>query len=365
VERIAAVVSVAILPTVWSFLASPLVDLGPRRRTWILAAALSSGLMAGLAILTIHFSLTLLTALLFTSSTFSGLYGAAAGAVMTTLSAAVRGRTGGWVNAGNLGGGALGGGLLIGLADAAGLAVLALGVALLVTLPAAAALLIEEAPRAREAFWPLVKKVARDMKEVLSARRTLIGLVFFFSPAGSAAVGNLISGVGPDYHASSREVLLISGIAGGLLSALGSFGGGFLCDRMNRMVAYALAGLLCAVFALYLGFAPHTAWTYGAGYAGYAIAAGFSYAVFTALVLDVLGERKHAAGTGYAVMAASGNLPIVYMTALDGAGYSRWGVRGLMGVDAVAEAGAAAVLFVIARYARRHWDHVTHAASAQ
>jgi MFS family permease len=319
--------------------------------------------MAGLAILAIHVSLALLTALLFLSSASSGLYGAAAGAVMTTLSAAVRGRTGGWVNAGNLGGGALGGGLLIGLADAASLQLLGLGVALLVALPAAAALLIEEAPRAREAFLPLVKNVARDLKEVFRSRRTWIGLIFFFSPAGSAAVANLISGVGPDYHASAREVLLISGIAGGLLSAFGSFAGGFLCDRMNRMAAYAMAGLLCAIFAVYLGFAPHTAWTYGAGYAGYAIAAGFSYAVFTALVLDVLGERKHAAGTGYAVMSASGNLPIVYMTALDGAGYGRWGVRGLMGVDAFAEAGAAVVLFAITRYFRHHWNPAVAQAS--
>ena len=152
---------------------------------------------------------------------------------------------------------------------------------------------------------------------------------------------------------------MISGVAGGLLSAFGSFAGGFIADRMNRMVAYAVAGFACAIFAFYLGFAPHTAFTYAAGYSGYSIAAGFSYAVFTALVLDVLGERKHAAGTGYSIMGASGNLPIVYMTALDGAGYKRWGARGLMGVDAVAEAGAAVVLLVVARFARKHWGRHT------
>jgi len=355
VDRIAGVVAVAAIPTVWSFLCSPLVDLGPKRRSWILFAALGSGIAAGVALLSIHLSLAIVTALLFTSSTFSGLYGAASGAVLTTLPASVRGQAGGWVNAGNLGGGALGGGLLIGLADAVRLPILAVCVTLLVALPAVAALLIHEAPRAREAFLPLVKNVARDLKDVFKSRRTLFGLIFFLSPAGSAAVANLISSVGPDYKASDHEVLLISGIAGGLLSAFGSFAGGFICDRMNRMTAYALAGLLCAVFALYLGFAPHTASTYAIGYSGYALAAGFSYAVFTALVLDVLGERTHAAGTGYALMSASGNLPIVYMTALDGVGYKRWGARGLMGVDALAEAGAGIVLLVIARLVRNVW----------
>src|SRR5262249_21010260 len=150
------------------------------------------------------------------------------------------------------------------------------------------------------------------------------------------AVANLISGLGPDYHAPDVEVLWISGIAGGLVTALGSFLGGFISDRMNRMTAYALAGALAAVFALYLGAAPATPWTYGLGYSGYAIAAGFGYAVFTALLLEVLGRRPHAAGTSYSLLVASGNLPILYMTWLDGVGYKRWGVKGLMGVDAVA-----------------------------
>jgi predicted MFS family arabinose efflux permease len=115
----------------------------------------------------------------------------------------------------------------------------------------------------------------------------------------------------------------ISGIAGGLLSALGSLVGGFVCDRMSRMHAYALSGGLGAVFAAYLAFAPHTPWTYALGYSGYSIAAGFAYAVFTALVLEVMGRRHHAAGTAYALFVATGNVPILYMTWLDGVGSRR------------------------------------------
>ena len=43
------------------------------------------------------------------------------------------------------------------------------------------------------------------------------------------------------------------------------------------------------------------------------------------------------------------------MTYLDGVGYKHWGARGLMGVDAFANGGAAIVLLAVAWYARRLW----------
>jgi predicted MFS family arabinose efflux permease len=112
---------------------------------------------------------------------------------------------------------------------------------------------------------------------------------------------------------------------------------------------------LCAIFAIYLALARPTAFTYGAGYSGYSITTGFAYAVFTALVLEVLGSRRKAAGTSYSILVASSNLPISWMTWLDGVGYKHWGAKGLMGVDAIANGGGAIVLLVVAWYARNLW----------
>jgi predicted MFS family arabinose efflux permease len=109
------------------------------------------------------------------------------------------------------------------------------------------------------------------------------------------------------------------------------------------------------VFAVYLAFAPHTPWTYALGYSGYSIAAGFAYAVFTALVLEVMGRRHHAAGTAYALFVATGNVPILYMTWLDGVGYRYGAVRGLMVVDALANGIGALLLLLIARTAARYF----------
>ncbi len=355
VDRIAGIVALGTLPAVWYFLYSPLVDIGALRRTWILLAAGAAGLCSALAVLLLGTSLGWLTVLLVAASAFAGLLSSASGALMTTLRPGVRGRAGGWYQTGNLGGGAIGGGMAIWLANRSTLPLLACGVMILIAVPALAAFLVRETPFKHSGLGAHLVSLFRDMGQVLRSRRTWIGLLFFLSPVGSAAVASLISGVGPDYHASSVEVMWISGVAGGLLSAFGSLMGGRVADRMNRMLAYVLGGGLSAIFATYLAFGHATAWTYGFGYSGYAIAAGFAYAVFTALVLEVIGENRHAAGTAYSLLCASGNLPIAYMTWLDGQGYQRWGAKGLMGVDALANAAGGLLLLLVAYGSRRFW----------
>jgi MFS transporter, PAT family, beta-lactamase induction signal transducer AmpG len=355
VDRIAAVVAVANVPTIWAFVYSPVVDMGLSRRTWLFLAAGSAALFSAFGVLVSARSLTSLTALLFLSTAVSGLISSANGALLTALPAVVHGHAAGWYNAGNIGGGALGGGLAIWLADRVSLHALAFCVALILTLPILAAFRVVETPIARSPVWPRIVSLARDLRSLVTSPRTLTGLIFFLSPAGSAAIANLIAGVGPDYRASTGEVLFISGIAGGLLNAFGSLAGGFLCDRVNVRKAYAFCGVLAAVFAGYLALGPSSPLTYGAGYSGYAIAGGFAYAAFTALVLDVLGPNRHAAATSYSILVASGNVPFVYMTSLDGLGYKHWGTRGLMGVDALANGISGVALLLFAMYTRRLW----------
>ena len=358
VDRIADVVAIAVIPAVWYFVYSPVVDLGLRRRNWLLFSALGTGLSAGAAILLVSHSLAGVGVFLFLSSAISGLMSAANGSLLTQLSPGVRGRASGWYNSGNLGAGAVGAGLAIWLASRLSVSSLAVSVTTLIAAPALAAILINERTPAHRAHGPLFANLFRDLWDVLRSRRTLVGLVFFLSPVGSGAIANLISGLGPEYHASTNEVLWVTGVASGLLSALGSLVGGFVCDRMNRMKAYALSGVFTAAFAFYLGFAPPNSFTYAAGYSGYSIAVGFAYAVFTALVLEVLGPRRHAAGTSYSLLVASGNLPIAYMTWFDGLGYKNAGTRGLMGVDALSNGAGAVLLFLLAIYARRFWNKV-------
>lgn len=350
VDQIAGVVAIALLPTIWAFLWSPLADAGLRRSFWILFSALAAGLTAAGAILSVHGSHVTLAALLFLMNAFGGLLSSACGALLTAMPEALRGRSAGWYQGGNTGGSAIGGGLVIWLADNLSLPMVAAIVVASMVLPALAAFWIKEAAPVRRAIGPQLKGLGIDMAELFRSPRTWLGLVFFLSPVGSAAIGNLISGVGQDYNASGNEVLWVTGIGGGLLSAFGCFLGGILADRMNRMIAYALSGGLCAAFGIYLGFAHATPLTYAAGYSGYAVASGFAYAVYTALLLDVIGHRKTAAASAYATLNAASNIPITYMTWLDGVGYKRWGAPGLMGTDAAANGVFGAILLLLALF---------------
>jgi len=359
VDQIAGVVAVSTLPAIWYFLWSPLADTGLRRRSWILLSAVAAGLAGAVAVLDVHGPLPLLTLLLFLSNALSGLLSSANGALLTAMPEKLRGTAAGWYQAGNLGGGAIGGGVVIWLADNAALPVVAVASAAAIILPALASFLVKEPPPVRRALGRQMSGLFHDLREVFLARRTWLGLVFFLSPVGSAAVCNLISGVGPDYHSSGTVVLWVSGIAGGLLQAGGSLAGGYVADRMNRMVAYALGGILAAIFGVWLALGPATPFTYAAGYSAYAVSAGFAYSVYTALLLDVVGRRKHAAAAAYSTLNASSNIPIAYMTWFDGLGYKYWGARGLMGTDAVGNGGFALVLLAVAAFAGHHWHHRT------
>jgi MFS family permease len=306
-----------------------------------------------LAILNIQKSLAILTAILFVMNAFGGLLSSSCGALLSAMPTELRGHAAGWYQGANTGGMAVGGALLIWLADRAGLGTLALLSLGAMILPTLAVLRVTEQrgpeQRAAASFFG-------DIRSIFLSPKAWIGLVFLLSPVGSAAAGQLISGMGQDYQASGTVVAWVTGIGGGLLAATGSLIGGFVADKVGRLVAYPLAGALACLFGLYLGFGGATPMTYAVGYSGYSLASGFAYAVYTAIVLDIVGGRQRAAASGYAVLNSAGNLPIAYMTWFDGLAYRRGGVRGTMTMDAAANGVFSVLLLVVALLVRRRWN---------
>jgi MFS family permease len=106
VDRIAEISAIAILPAIWSFLWSPLADTGLRRRSWIIVSSVTAAVAAAVAVLDVHGSQAILTALLFLSNALTGLLSSACGALLTAMPQGMKGRASGWYQAGNVGGGA-------------------------------------------------------------------------------------------------------------------------------------------------------------------------------------------------------------------------------------------------------------------
>jgi len=68
----------------------------------------------------------------------------------------------------------------------------------------------------------------------------------------------------------------------------------------------------------------------------YLITEGLCAARFTALLVDIVGPETRDASTFYSALSAAGSIPVVYMIWLDGVGFRKFGMRGLLWADAAA-----------------------------
>jgi predicted MFS family arabinose efflux permease len=190
--------------------------------------------------------------------------------------------------------------------------------------------------------------VLKDLWQVARTRAGILALLICFLPIGSGAASNLWPAVADDWHASANTVALVTGVLNGIVSALGCILGGYGSDRMDRKTAYALYGLLMAMCAVAMALAPRTESMYVVFTLLYALIQGLTYAGFTAVVLETIGLG--AAATKYNLYASLSNMPIAYMTLIDGWAHARWGAAGLLNVEA-AVGVLGIVAFVVAAMA--------------
>jgi hypothetical protein len=336
VERIANIESLLQLPPIFYFFWAPLVDMKLRRRTWLVVVSfISAACLVAAAPLVGSSHLVLVTALLFGGMLVNVLCSAAQGGLMvSSLSRAGQAQASGWTQAGNLGGGALGGGITLWLLSRLPLPVAAVATGAMTALPSLAALSVDEGPPAASAgLLDHIRKIGKELIAVFHSRRTVWGLLLLASPVSSGAALNLLPAVASHYGVGGQGVMWVNGMAGGLLLALGSLLATLLPGDWDRRLTYAGAGLMngLASLTLLFGNRPNV---YYLGTVLYLITTGFGYARFTALVMDVLGHGQHGTSTRYSLFLAAGNLPIAYVLWLDGQGFHRFGTHGLFGVDA-------------------------------
>jgi len=339
VDKIAALIAVSYLPHTWKFLWAPVADITLSRRTWyVFACVLTAvGLWATSALPATASGLRVLTAVVLISNvavTFLGMSVESLMAYGTTGDE--KGRAGGWFQAGNLGGTGIGGGVGLWLAQrlpAPWMSGAILGVACLLC---CAGLLFVPEPHAahREGdLWRSLRNVGRDLWGVARAKLGFLALFLCFLPIGSGAAQNLFSAVAKDWHASGDTVALVTGVLGGVASAVGCLIGGWFSDRMNRQWAYAVYGILEALSAVAMALSPRTPATYVVFTLLYQVIVGLTYAGFMAFVLEAMGMG--AAATKYNVFASLSNTPIAYMTRVDGWAHERYGPSGMFYAEAL------------------------------
>jgi MFS transporter, PAT family, beta-lactamase induction signal transducer AmpG len=350
-------VSAAVLiPLSWQFLWAPMLDVGLRRGSWLLlASALGALLLAASLLLDLPSQLGLFEICCVLGQGLTGLVSACNGALVATQVPPDRhGRASGWLNAANLGGNAIGGGLIIGALDALSPQAAALALGLLTFLPALAVLRLAEPERPRRRAGEAFSGMLRDVWGTATSRRGWTGILFCLAPVSTPALLDLFSAVGEDYAAPASTVEFTMGYGSGLLTAAGALFSGRLLDRFDKRRAYLMSGLLIALVDVAMACAPRTQLTYIAGTLLYSLVAGLCFAAFTAMVLEIIGKVDRSAATQYTLFDAAGNLATSYLAWLDGHGYDWFkqrqlpGASGLLFTDASMNmAGAAALMLMM------------------
>jgi MFS transporter, PAT family, beta-lactamase induction signal transducer AmpG len=376
---IATVSQAASLPHVIKPFWSPLLDSGPRRRTWFFVsiALTALGLAATALIppsLVEHVGpvpmLWVYTAALFVAQAAVATSGSAVLAMMAlTVPDARRGAASGWQTAGNLAGTAVGGALIAWMVARFAPSTTAITLAAICALSALPAAFVREDPPPRRSAVRLIGDLFSEMWRTLRSPEGWTGMVICLSPVGAGALTNLFSALARDYApsdaAAEHLVIVVAGLLGGVVNIVGALVGGVLADRMNRRLAYALGGGLSGICAIAMLLAPASPLAFTIGCLAYQLVNGLCYAVFYSFVLELVGKRDGATTvtTQLALYIGASNLAASYVTWLDGFGYDRAkalfpgavsaGRIGMLAMDALATFAGLGVLGVMTVYVRR------------
>jgi len=351
VGQVAGIVALCLLPHTWKFLYAPVIDATLSQKTWyrIGAVLTAVGLAVMGALPSTAAGLALLSGVVFLTSSATSFVGMAVESLMAHVTPEdQKGRAGGWFQAGNLGGSGLGGGLGLWLAQHLPHAWLAGVIVGGLCFVCSLALFLVPTPARTHHLAGLasaLREAVADLWTVIREKAGLIALILCFLPVGSGAASGLWSAVAGDWRAGPDTVALVTGILSGIISAVGCVLGGWISDRMDRWLAYVLYGLLQAGAAVAMAFLPRTPAMFVVLTSLYALITGLTYAGFTAFVLEAIG--KGAAATKYSVYASLANMPIYYMTYIEGAAHDRWGSGGMLVTEAVLCVVGAALFLAI------------------
>ncbi len=342
VKDIAALSALTFVPHSWKFLWTPVLDTWMRRRSWYLWTSLASavGTLAAFLI-PMHGHHALLSAVLLLVNIAAATSNSALGALCaTTVLPEHKGVAAGYFSTGSLASTGLANAFIVLLARPPALLspwlhpvplpTIGILVAAIMVVSSLSILLIDEAPPLREPLWPLLKAVLGNTVATVRSRIGWTGLLICLSPVGTAAAANLFGALAPDYHATSGDVAMATGLVFGLSNALGAFIGGYLADRINRRMTYLLSGVLTAACAFGMALSAPTRYSYIGWILAYGIASGLAYAAFYAFVFEMIDDGPGAT-TKFGLFIGVSNLAISYVTFLDGVMYKQGGRLHLSG----------------------------------
>jgi len=196
-------------------------------------------------------------------------------------------------------------------------------------------------------------RIWHEFKSTFLRWEALPYTLLIIAPGSSGAMIGLLPELARDYGVSGAQVAWINGVGGALLTTAGALSAALIPVRVRAPIAYIGAGLANAGTLALLSLGPQRPAVYFAGTVLYLVTIGAAYALFTGVELEFLGESGKSGGSRFAIINSLGNIPVVYMTWLDGQGYAHWGPRGMPGIDALVSAAGVSLLLAHFVFSRR------------
>ncbi|HJU09659.1 MAG TPA: MFS transporter, partial [Candidatus Binataceae bacterium] len=338
------IVAIGASAYVFRWVWGPIIDFTLTPRLWYVIGLFSTaGMVFLLGIIPLHLANTkLLFTAVFVSQLATTLIMLPLGSFMAhTVSEGEKGRAAGWYEAGNVAGAGISitGGIWLAAHHSKEVAAGGVSAAILVCL-VAVFLVSEVHALPAETLRQGMSFLGKDLRSVLSSKASLFIVVLVCLPIGTGAMTHQWGGVWRDWHTTPDLVALFTGILSGLISALGCVLAGWVADQFGRWRAYFGSGIVIAIVAVSMALAPRTAEAFSTGVLAYSLMFGATQAAFSALVLFAIG--KGAASTKYALLCSLGNVPIAYMTALDGWVHDKYGSAWMLHFD-----GLSGLFFIV------------------
>jgi PAT family beta-lactamase induction signal transducer AmpG len=344
--RSGSIIALLSLPHAIYFLWGPVTDFWLRRRTWLMLAAVAAAVTLAIAFREPQLGSHRAIGLMFLGACFGVMVPAACGGMMGMLKSEVnRRRAGAAYQIGSLAIGAIAVFAIISLSAHLSIATLGLVMAAFIVLPSLAAFSAPAQPKAGgQTYQETLRHAGIEFKATFLRWEAIPYALLCTAPFCSGALIGLLPGLAVDYGVSGRQVAWINGIGGALLTAAGAYCASLIPVRLRASIAFPIAGLVNAAAAAVLAFGPQSPAVYFTGTVLFLFTIGAGYALFTGVILEFMGGSGKSGSSRYSIMNGLGNVPVVYMSALDGAAYAHWGPRGMPRVDAILSAFGASLL---------------------
>jgi len=333
--KIALITAIAVSPNFWFVLFGPILDVRFSRRWYATLTAALSGIAAATAVSSLRHLIVLQVAMVLCNAAAMLSSAALGGWLSNIVPDEDKNPLSKWMNIGLV----CGTGLIVGLGGelvrGLGMVPAALLLGLLVFIPTAAFLLIPapgpDGRLAGESF----AQFNREVLLLLKRREVLMVLLLFLTPCSSFVLPNLMGGLGADFHASARAVSFWGGVGAFIPGLLGCFVFPVIARRVRLRFFYLANGILGCLFTLSLVMMPHTTATYAGALFGEYLFQAVAFSIQIGIVFEAIGPNNPLAATTFSFLSAATNVPVTYVTVIDGRAYAKAGITGTLLVDAL------------------------------